>query len=75
IHRIRLVTSLATPACLIVNKLGIVGGVLPGITLLISGFGGACRPLNSTPLLLGNLPIFVGKKKPTELAEDIATFG
>ncbi|HEY9830908.1 MAG TPA: hypothetical protein V6D26_10030, partial [Stenomitos sp.] len=34
----------------IVNKLGILGGSLPGKTPLASGFGGACRPLNSSRL-------------------------
>jgi hypothetical protein len=45
IHRIRLVTSLAAPACFIVNKLSIWRGGKTCKTMKASAFGGACRPL------------------------------
>jgi hypothetical protein len=44
-------TSLATPDCFIVNKLGIWRGSKTCKTLLASGFWGACRPLKAKSLV------------------------
>ena len=51
IDQVRLLTSLASPACFIVKKLGIWHGGKICKTLLMSGFGGACRPLKANILI------------------------
>jgi hypothetical protein len=57
IHRIRLLTPLAPPACFIVKKLGIWRGSQTCPTLLVSGFWGACRPLKFLILPQLSIPL------------------